>query len=73
MSTGIVVCSVCYREVHQTGGGWTHCEYGLPICAGAKPVYPGNVKRIVGKWCGRDDFQFFPELLPHRPGGKKRR
>ena len=32
MSTGIVVCSICRREIRQTGTelnpryGWTHCD-----------------------------------------------
>jgi hypothetical protein len=59
MSTGIVICSTCHREVHQDGdrdlrNGWLHCENGLPICIGASAVYPDSVGDIAGRWCGRD-------------------
>lgn len=69
MSTGLVVCSVCNREVHQDGPPkypdkpagfreptWTHCEDKTPMCDEAKGVYPYNKNIIVGPYCGRDDF-----------------
>ena len=55
MSTGMLICELCYREVHQDGPNhtWTHCEDQSPRCEGAGSVWPfmGHVK---GKWCGRD-------------------
>lgn len=55
MSSGMVICSECLREVHQDGPNhtWTHCEDKTPRCEGAMSVYPlmGHIK---GKWCGRD-------------------
>lgn len=54
MSMGIVVCSVCNREVHQESSGWIHCDDKTPRCAGAVSAYPDSLGAIVGKWCGRD-------------------
>ena len=56
MSYGIVICSVCKREVHQDGPNhtWTHCEDKTPRCEKAHSSYPDNVGEIVGKWCGMD-------------------
>jgi len=59
MSQGIVVCSICRREIHQSGTeqnpkwGWVHCEYGTDQCKGGERDYaqPGEPK---GKWCGVD-------------------
>jgi len=55
MSTGMVICSKCLREVHQdlVDHTWYHCEDATPRCDGADSVYPlmGHVK---GYWCGRD-------------------
>lgn len=56
MSAGIVVCSICFHEVHQTSGGWVHCGSHTPICDGAIAIYPRSTDDIQGKWCGRDDF-----------------
>jgi hypothetical protein len=65
MSTGIVVCSACQREVHQDGPKdargtttWTHCEDGTPRCAGATSDYPDSRAAIKGRWCGRDQDPF---------------
>lgn len=56
MSTGLVICSVCLREVHQDGPdySWRHCEDKSPRCEGARSTYPMTVADIVGVWCGRD-------------------
>lgn len=64
MSSGIVICSKCKREVHQDGprvpsgsftvATWRHCEDKTPRCAGATSDYPRSVADIVGKWCGAD-------------------
>lgn len=59
MSYGIVICSVCDREVHQDGdkgirNGWRHCESGAVICIGGQAIYPDSESQIVGRWCGRD-------------------
>lgn len=55
MSTGLVICSVCLREVHQDGPNqsWTHCEDRTARCENANSVYPlmGHIK---GEWCGKD-------------------
>jgi len=58
MSAGIVVCSICYHEVHQNSGGWFHCDSKTPICDGARPEYPTSTAYIEGKWCGRDGEDF---------------
>lgn len=63
MSTGLVICSACRREVHQDGGrpapdqpaGWRHCEDQSPRCEGATSRYPENAGEIVGLYCGADD------------------
>ena len=64
MSTGTVVCDICYREVHQDGPNqsWRHCEDKTPMCQGAIPYYPLDKSKIRGKWCGRDDIGFFDGL-----------
>lgn len=58
MSYGLVICSICRREVHQNPGdndhGWHHCENKLPMCVGATAVYPEPGEEPKGKWCGRD-------------------
>lgn len=58
MSRGVVVCSICRREIHQTGTplnewAWTHCEDGTPQCKHGERDYaaPGEPQ---GRWCGRD-------------------
>jgi hypothetical protein len=63
MSSGIVVCSKCNREVHQDGDmlltgsrGWRHCEDKTARCPGASSVYPNSVRDIKGPYCGRDDI-----------------
>ena len=62
MSTGVVVCSLCRREIHQDGErdipgqtGWRHCDDKSPRCFGAKADYPLSDEPL-GKWCGRDDI-----------------
>ncbi len=64
MSTGIVVCSKCRREVHQDGPkdkdgryGWRHCEDKTPKCEGATVDYAerGEPK---GRFCGMDGLEF---------------
>jgi hypothetical protein len=67
MSSGLVICSVCRREVHQDGPtpaptppdrypstGWTHCEDGTPRCDGATSTYPTSRAEIVGRFCACD-------------------
>jgi hypothetical protein len=62
MSSGLVICSVCRREVHQDGnaltpGGtwtWRHCEDKSPRCDGASFVYPSKRSDIVGSFCEMD-------------------
>lgn len=59
MSTGFVICSVCHREVHQTGdrairNGWIHCEDGAAICEDAHAQYPATRADIKGAFCGCD-------------------
>ena len=55
MSTGIVVCSICSREVHQSVyHKWTHCEDATPLCPYAERVYPKSTDEIKGAWCGSD-------------------
>lgn len=58
MSYGLVICSVCKREVHQDGPNqtWRHCEDKTPRCAGAVSAYPQTTNEIRGKWCGRDNL-----------------
>lgn len=57
MSTGIVVCSLCRREVHQDGPHhtWTHCDDKSPRCVGAVSSYPSDKSEIVGPYCGVDE------------------
>jgi len=72
MSSGLVICSVCKREVHQDGPasthttitgapytlhGWQHCEDKTPRCDGASSIWPMDRFEIVGKFCGRDEMQ----------------
>jgi len=65
MSTGLVICSVCRREVHQDGprdeqrgcGTWRHCSrfHGwTPICEGGHATYPNTREEIVGLFCQAD-------------------
>lgn len=58
MSTGLVVCSICHREIHQDGPdhSWRHCEDKTPRCEGASIEYPKTRGEIVGSWCGADDI-----------------
>lgn len=72
MSAGLVICSVCRREVHQDGppetvpmgdgrtyqlGTWCHCEDRSPRCGGAQSIYPTSRAQIVGRYCGCDGFE----------------
>ena len=59
MSTGMVICSVCKREVHQDGPsnisrGWQHCEDGSPRCEGASSDYPRRASDVRGAYCCAD-------------------
>ncbi len=59
MSTGLVICSVCRKEVHQDGPkhAWRHCsrfQGWTPICEGATAVYPKRRSDIVGMFCQAD-------------------
>jgi hypothetical protein len=56
MSTGLVICRKCFREVHQDGENrsWRHCEDKTPMCPGGSAIYPLSEKYIKGKWCGKD-------------------
>jgi len=62
MSSGIVVCSKCKREVHQGGVsemlpfGWYHCEDKTARCDGATSIYPASKSDIKGDWCGIDEM-----------------
>ena len=66
MSTGIVICSTCKREVHQDGPfdpktnaySWTHCEDKTPRCEGATSDWPVSKDEIKGKWCGADEAYY---------------
>lgn len=57
MSTGLVICDVCKREVHQDGpvvGGkavWVHCETGTPAC---QSIVYATPEQLRGKACYRD-------------------
>jgi hypothetical protein len=58
MSHGLVVCSLCNREVHQDGprsvqNGWRHCDDGSPRCPGASSAYARR-EDVSGKACFRD-------------------
>ena len=62
MSTGIVKCSKCSKEVHQEGEdfgygkhSWIHCESNRPMCEDASAEYVHKISDIVGKWCGKDE------------------
>jgi hypothetical protein len=64
MSSGLVMCSACHREVHQDGlrdaqgrGTWRHCSrfHGwTPICEGAHAMYPETRLAISGLYCQAD-------------------
>lgn len=65
MSTGLVICSVCGKEVHQDGmrdaatgkTEWRHCSrfHGwTPLCDGATVMYPHARIQIVGLFCQAD-------------------
>lgn len=59
MSSGLVICSLCRREVHQDGlknieRGWRHCDDSSPRCAGATSTYPRTRSEICGRFCGAD-------------------
>lgn len=63
MSSGLAICSVCHREIHQgvVGIGWPehrwwHCNDRSAICEGARAEYPRNYGDIVGAFCGMDDI-----------------
>ena len=61
MSYGLVICSFCKRELHQSGrkdqqNGWEHCEDRTPRCPDAQSAYPATVEEIRGPWCGADDL-----------------
>lgn len=59
MSTGLVICSACGKEVHQDGPqhSWRHCSrfHGwTPICEGASVRYPHTRAEITGMFCQAD-------------------
>lgn len=58
MSSGLVICSTCKREIHQKrelgSMVWRHCDDGSERCDGAWSEYPASRAEIVGKYCGRD-------------------
>ena len=59
MSTGMVICSACKREMHQDGpraieNGWQHCEDGSPRCANATADYPRTAAEVRGAYCCAD-------------------
>lgn len=59
MSTGLVICSMCNREVHQDGPKltWRHCSrfHGwTPLCDGAKVIFPQSRADITGLFCQAD-------------------
>jgi hypothetical protein len=61
MSYGLVICSACKREVHQSGDrniqrGWQHCEDKTPLCSEATTAYPRAKDEIAGAYCGMDDL-----------------
>jgi hypothetical protein len=58
MSYGIVICSKCKREVHQTGVNeiWIHCEDRTRRCEGAMSEFPASEEEIRGNWCGIDQY-----------------
>jgi hypothetical protein len=56
MSTGIVICSVCFRELHQSPNRkWYHCEDNSLECKEGYHEYAMELKRIKGRWCGADN------------------
>lgn len=60
MSTGLVICSGCHREVHQgatrsDGARWYHCEDRSAMCRGATAIYPRTRQDIKGNYCGADE------------------
>ena len=63
MSYGIVICSICKREVHQKRNtetdrlSWFHCEDTTDICSTAQTVYPSSTEEIRGAYCGMDDLE----------------
>jgi hypothetical protein len=66
MSYGLVICSQCKREVHQTGPrdqhgkyGWQHCEDKTARCEAAESVYPAAKSDIRGQYCGHDGMEGF--------------
>lgn len=59
MSTGMVICSRCRRELHQWGHqsierGWLHCEDNTPRCEGATSDYPRRAEDVRGEYCEAD-------------------
>jgi hypothetical protein len=64
MSYGMVICSKCQHELHQSGprevaNGWEHCDLDTPRCEGAESIYPSRERsEVKGKWCASDDIQF---------------
>jgi hypothetical protein len=59
MSSGLMICSRCRREVHQDGpkniaNGWRHCVDRTPRCFAGSSEYPASRAEIVGPFCGAD-------------------
>ena len=62
MSTGLVICSACGREVHQNGPsdirkGWRHCRFSgeqSSLCTHGEVVYPRFAEDVKGWACQMD-------------------
>lgn len=72
MSSGLVICSTCGKEVHQDGPKhtWRHCSrfHGwTPICDKAGAIYPQRREEITGMCCQADG------LMPPSPAGAANR
>lgn len=69
MSAGLVICSVCRKEVHQDGPKqtWRHCSrfHGwTSLCEQADKVYPKTREEIVGLFCQADGLAPEPAMEP---------
>jgi hypothetical protein len=73
LSSGVVMCQGCRREVHQWGPKvdgrptWVHCDNRSPICAGCHAVYPNDLEQLVGPWCGVDGDGELPRGVTIQP------
>lgn len=62
MSYGVVMCSKCQREVHQSNTGWFHCDDKSDICVGADRPYARSPSDLKGEWCGVDSCGLQPQF-----------